>query len=183
MVFNYEQYCKRVKECSLNAPEHSKTNYQIVVSSKSNDTNISNEASAIRQYLSREKKKQKSLVFLVGVSTHESKGDLQKIKRRTHKRGRPKTTVIGNKCEPHLHIMIASNREDTLSHQAYINTINFIKKRTKKHNTLKQAKSSVVVGMGYSKYVYRQADNLYTDGEFNWDYFNNLWYDDAFGNE
>ena len=183
MVFNYKQYYKWTKECVENAPIHSNTNYQIVVSSKNGNVNIKNEVSAIRQYLARERKKEKTLIFLIGVSSHDSRGNLQKIKVHSHKRGRPKTAIIGNKCKPHLHIFISSNSDNKVSTQAYIDTVKFIKKRTKKHNNLKQLKSSSIEGMGYCKYLYRQADNIYSDGEFDWDYFNNLWYDDAFENE
>ena len=179
MIFTYREYLENTQNYVSNAPKHSKVNYQIVVSAKDNNITIKNDVSAIRQFLSRQKKLNNNIIFYIGVSKHSSNGNVRKYKSKTKKKGRPRIIITGVKSVEHAHIFIASDNTRKSPKEVYQKTLKFIKKRSIKHNNLKQSKSSIVNGMGFVKYVERQAEHYYTDGKYNWNYFNNIWYDDT----
>lgn len=162
-----------------NAPQHSEENYQIVISAKC-DCDLTSDTKAIIQKLARmRKEKYKNLLWYVGLSNHDSRGNIHKVTQHTGKVGRPKIVVRGKKTNTHMHIFLMSCcKSDNIQPEAD-ELITFIKRRNKKYNSLKQHKSSKVFGCGYISYVNRQSGHIFKTSGYDFDYFINPMYDDS----
>lgn len=171
---------KDICDYTKNAPEHSERNYQIVVSAKDDYIDLASDVKALTQKLARLRQQQNdNLLWYVGLSNHESKGNTQKSVKRENKVGRPKVIISGQKTDEHFHIFLMSRCREENVQPEFKEIIKFLKKRNKKYGHLKQHKSSKVYGCGYIPYVYRQSEHIFKTPDFNFDYFINPLYDDS----
>ena len=118
------------------------------------------------------------LSFLLIISTHESKGNIVKVKIKTGKPGRPKTVVEGKVVEKHCHGLLINENPDTDIDDVREELNKYFKKRRAKRPNLKQQKTKEVWQNNLSivKYMDRQSDNTHTYGGFDFDYFRNPYY-------
>lgn len=113
----------------------------------------------------------KGLSFLLVISTHESKGYIEKITIRNGKVGRPKTVVVGETAEKHIHLLIVNTNADNSIKDIKKELKTYCTKRRCKRANLKRQKIQDLNGMFIVKYMYRQADSTYRGGAFDFDYF------------
>ena len=168
-----------IQNYTQSAPEHSEKNYQIVFSAVGN-RRIEPEVKAVVQRLARQRKKNPLLLWFVGLSSVESRGNLKKVYKRSGKRGRPPLEIVGKQVAPHCHIFLATRLKNKPPTSDYKSLLDFIKKRRKKFGNLKQAKSGVVYGMGYCGYTARQSEHVFKTLDYDWEYFQSAYYDDEF---
>ena len=168
-----------IKNYTQSAPEHSDLNYQVVFSVVGN-RRIEPEVKAVVQRLARQRQNNPFLLWFVGQSTVESRGYLQKVYKKTGKRGRPPLEIVGKQAAPHIHIFLTSRLKNEPPTSDYKSLLDFIKKRRKKYGNMKQAKSGTVRGMGYCAYVARQSEHVFKTLDFDWEYFQSAYYDDEF---
>ena len=83
-----------IQNYTQSAPEHSEKNFQIVFSAVGN-RRIEPEVKAVVQRLARQRKNSPCLLWFIGQSTVESRGYLQKVYKKTGKRGRPPLEIVG----------------------------------------------------------------------------------------
>ena len=169
MVFSYRD----IVEYTRAAPNH--YNAMSIVVSGIDDTDIT----SIRNFLRRQTNKVHTIAWLLADSTTESWGDCEKITIRSKKVGRPKQKVIGNKTKRHAHIVIVSTDKNECVDTICCKFNKCIAKRKSKKSSIKQPKHKQCDSMNYVPYVQRQADHLYSDGSYNWEYFNVYLYDDT----
>lgn len=180
MRFNYE-IIRAIKE---NAPEHSNL-MQIVFSIEDNVDiyNYFKDVHAVRQWFIREKDDNSDIIFLMGLSNTEARGTVEKItKHKKHQVGRPRNFVKGKKIEWHCHILFGyknANISDKQVEKLRDEILLFLKKRRKKYHNSKRPQSSFTSG-GYVKYINRQSEHIYSDNNFDWNYFLSPFYDDEY---
>ena len=168
-----------IQNYTQSAPEHSQKNYQIVFSAVGN-RRIEPEVKAVVQRLARQRQNNPFLLWFVGQSTVESRGYLQKVYKKTGKRGRPPLEIIGKQVAPHCHIFLATRLKNKPPTSDYKSLLDFIKRRRKKYGNMKQAKSGVVYGMGYCGYTARQSEHVFSTPDYDWNFFQSAYYDDEF---
>lgn len=169
---------KDIKGYTKNAPEHSNENYQIVFSVVGKKP-IEPEIKAVVQRLGRQRKLNPFLIWFVGLSTHESRGNCQKSFIKSGTRGRPRVIIRGKQTEPHAHIFISSKKRNQPPTNDYLQLLQFIKKRRNKYKVIKQPKSSPIRGMGYVIYTFRQSEHIFKSPDFDFSYFLSPYYDDS----
>lgn len=121
----------------------------------------------LRRYIS----KHKDISFLLVISTHESKGYIEKVTIRNGKVGKPRTVVKGKKAEKHIHLLIVNTNADNSIDNIKKELKTYCTKRRCKRANLKRQKIQDLNGMFIVKYMYRQADSTYRGGAFDFDYF------------
>ena len=168
-----------IQNYTQSAPEHSEKNFQIVFSAVGN-RRIEPEVKAIVQRLARQRKNSPCLLWFIGQSAVESRGNLQKVYKRSGKRGRPPLEIVGKQVAWHCHIFLTSRLKNEPPTSDYKSLLDFIKKRRKKYGNMKQAKSGTVRGMGYCAYVARQSEHIFSTPDFEWSFFQSAYYDDEF---
>ena len=162
-----------------NAPEHSEHNFQVVLSARQKDTNLLPEATAIRQFLARQRKIFPQLLWYVGVSKTESRGYCAKTSIKTGNKGRPRIIVKGRRAIPHLHIFLMTRKKDTSAEPTFENLKKFIIKRRLRFPNTKTPKFSKVHGCGMIPYIYRQSEHIFATPDFDFAYFCSPYYDDS----
>ena len=113
------------------------------------------------------------LSFRLITSTHESKGNIEKVRVHTGKAGRPKTVVKGKQAEKHCHGLIINESEDTDIGEVKKDLQAYCRKRRKKRPNLKTQKITEVWqgNLSIVKYMERQADSTHSYGDFDFGYF------------
>ena len=129
-----------------NAPEHSQENFQIVLSAREKDTNLLPEATAIRQFLARQRKIFPHLVWYMGLSKTESRGYCVKTSLKTGSKGRPRTVVKGRQAIPHLHVFLMARKKDTSAEPSFDNLKKFISRRRLRFPNTNTPKFSTIRG-------------------------------------
>ena len=168
-----------IKNYTQSAPEHSDLNYQVVFSVVGN-RRIEPEVKAVVQRLARQRQNNPFLLWFVGQSTVESRGYLQKVYKKTGKRGRPPLEFVGKQVAPHCHIFLTSRLMNQPPTKDFEELLAFIKTRKKRFGNVKQAKSGVVYGMGFVSYVARQSGHIFSTPNYDWGYFQSAFFDDEF---
>lgn len=171
-----------VRRYTLSAPEHSEHNFQIVLSAREKDTNLLPEATAIRQFLARQRKIFPQLIWYMGLSKTESRGYCVKTSLKSGRKGRPKTTVKGHRAIPHLHIFLLSRSNTISAEPSFENLKKFIIKRRLRFPNTKNPKFSRVHGCGMVPYIYRQSEHIFATPDFDFEYFRSPYYDDSLDN-
>lgn len=168
-----------IRSYTLSAPEHSEHNFQIVLSARQKDTNLLPEATAIRQFLARQRKIFPELLWYAGLSKTESRGYCVKTSLKTGSKGRPRTVVKGRQAIPHLHIFLLTRKKDTSAEPTFENLKKFIIKRRLRFPNTKTPKFSKVHGCGFVPYIYRQSEHIFATPDFDFAYFRSPYYDDS----
>ena len=168
-----------IRRYTRNAPEHSRGNFQIVLSGREKNTNLLPEATAIRQFLARQRKIFPQLLWYVGVSKTESRGYCAKTSIKTGNKGRPRIIVKGRRAIPHLHIFLMTRKKDTSAEPTFENLKKFIIKRRLRFPNTKTPKFSKVHGCGMVPYIYRQSEHIFATPDFDFAYFRSPYYDDS----
>lgn len=168
-----------IRSYTLSAPEHSEHNFQIVLSAREKDTNLLPEATAIRQFLARQRKIFPQLIWYMGLSKTESRGYCVKTSLKSGSKGRPKTTVKGRRAIPHLHIFLLSRSKTISAEPSFENLKKFIIKRRLRFPNTKTPKYSKVHGCGFVPYIYRQSEHIFATPDFDFEYFRSPYYDDS----
>lgn len=168
-----------IRRYTRNAPEHSQDNFQIVLSAREKNTNLLPEATAIRQFLARQRKNFPQLVWYMGLSQTDSHGYCVKTAIKTGNKGRPRIMVRGRRAIPHLHIFLMSRKKDTSAEPTFENLKKFIIKRRLRFPNTKTPKYSKVHGCGMVPYIYRQSEHIFATPDFDFNYFRSPYYDDS----
>lgn len=179
----WDEFHNKVKYATENAPEHSNSIYGIVMSGVGD-----NDITAVRKYLKRKQKNNPYLIWYLVDSNTKPKYysnisyPLKTIEddKPKRKRGRPSHKTPGRKVPRHIHVVLCHCVADVDTAEEKDNFCDFLRKRRKKNPNLKQYKSQFIYGFDYFvEYCFRQANHIYTDGEFDWDYFigNEYYYD------
>ena len=168
-----------IRSYTLSAPEHSEHNFQIVLSARQKDINLLPEATAIRQFLARQRKIFPELLWYVGLSKTCSRGFCLKSTVSNGGKGRPKTTVKGSRAIPHLHIFLLSRSKTRSAEPSFENLKKFIIKRRLRFPNTKTPKFSKVHGCGMVPYIYRQSEHIFATPDFDFEYFRSPYYDDS----
>ena len=111
------------------------------------------------------------LSFILVVSTHESKGYIEKVTIRDGSIGRPKTVIKGKQAKKHIHLLIVNTNTDTNIKDVKTELKTYCTKRRSKRANLKRQRIKDLKEMFIVKYMYRQADSTYRYGAFDFDYF------------
>ena len=168
-----------IRRYTRNAPEHSQSNFQIVLSGREKNTNLLPEATAIRQFLARQRKIFPETVWFVGLSQTDSRGYCIKTSIKTGLKGRPRIMVRGRRANPHLHIFLMTRKKDTSAEPTFENLKKFIIKRRLRFPNTKTPKFSKVHGCGMVPYIYRQSEHIFATPDFDFAYFRSPYYDDS----
>lgn len=168
-----------IRRYTLSAPEHSEHNFQIVLSARQKDTNLLPEATAIRQFLARQRKIFPEILWFMGLSQTDSRGYCIKTSIKTGLKGRPRIMVRGRRAIPHLHIFLLSRSKTISAEPSFENLKKFIIKRRLRFPNTKTPKYSKVHGCGFVPYIYRQSEHIFATPDFDFAYFCSPYYDDS----
>ena len=168
-----------IRRYTRNAPEHSRGNFQIVLSGREKNTNLLPEATAIRQFLARQQKIFPEILWFMGLSKTDSRGYCIKTSIKTGLKGRPRIMVRGRRAIPHLHIFLLSRSKTISAEPSFENLKKFIIKRRLRFPNTKTPKFSKVHGCGMIPYIYRQSEHIFATPDFDFAYFCSPYYDDS----
>ena len=168
-----------IRRYTRNAPEHSRGNFQIVLSGREKNTNLLPEATAIRQFLARQQKIFPEILWFMGLSKTDSRGYCIKTSIKTGLKRRPRIMVRGRRAIPHLHIFLMSRKKDTSAEPTFENLKKFIIKRRLRFPNTKTPKYSKAHGCGMVPYIYRQSEHIFATPDFDFEYFRSPYYDDS----
>ena len=125
---------------------------------------------ACRKFLIREKKKNPTLLWILGDSFVESCG-CKKENVKNGKVGRPKKVITGKLIKRHVHIFILSIDDGYKIEEELFAVQNFLKNQRKRKPHLRQYKTKQIRGMSFCKYIARQSQHLYRCSDYDWNYF------------